>query len=85
MAQATVNFRIDADLKKGLEKVCKELGLSATTAYTMFASAVVREQRIPLNLSLNDPFYSAENMKRLKESINQMETQGGIIHEVLDD
>ena len=28
-----VNFRMDAELKKGLEEVCSEMGLNLTTAY----------------------------------------------------
>ena len=43
------------------------------------------ERRIPFEVSA-DPFYSDENMKRLKKSIAQMESTGGTIHEVnLDD
>ena len=71
MAQATVNFRMDASLKKSLEATCKELGLTATSAYTMFAAKVVREKRIPFEVSI-DPFYSESNMKRLRSSIAQM-------------
>ena len=29
-----------------------------------------------------DPFYSQENMTRLRESVAQMEATGGTIHEV---
>ena len=71
MAQATVNFRMDASLKKSLEATCKELGLTATSAYTMFVAKVVREKRIPFEVSI-DPFYSESNMKRLRSSIAQM-------------
>lgn len=38
MAQTMVNFRMDEDLKKGMEQACKEMGLSMTTAFTMFAT-----------------------------------------------
>lgn len=71
MAQATVNFRMDASLKKSLEATCKELGLTATSAYTMFAAKVVREKRIPFEVAI-DPFYSESNMRRLRSSIAQM-------------
>ena len=38
MAQAVnVNFRMDADLKKSMEQACSELGMSMTTAFTIFA------------------------------------------------
>ena len=80
-----VNFKLDADVKKSMERACSELGLSMSAAFTIFAKKVGRECRIPFEVSA-DPFYSEENMLRLRKSIAQMETGGGQIHEVnLDD
>lgn len=57
MAQAVnVNFRMDADLKKSMEQACSELGMSMTTAFTIFAKKVSRERRIPFEVSV-DPFF----------------------------
>ena len=78
---AAVNFRMDQDLKNNMEALCKEMGLSMTAAFTIFAKKVCRERRIPFEISA-DPFYSDENMARLKSSIAQMEKTGGTIHEV---
>ena len=52
-----------------------------TTAITMLAKKMAREKRLPFEISI-DPFYSDENIKRLKKSIAQMEATGGTIHEV---
>lgn len=60
-----VNFRMDAELKKGMEQVCSELGMSMTTAFTIFAKKVNREKRIPFDISV-DPFYSEQNMRYLE-------------------
>ena len=69
MAQAiNVNIKLDADVKKGMEQVCSELGLSMSAAFTIFARKVARENRIPFEV-LVDPFYSEENVTRLKKSI----------------
>ena len=38
-------------------------------------------KKIPFEVSV-DPFYSKENMERLRRSIAQMEKTGGKIHEV---
>jgi DNA-damage-inducible protein J len=83
MGQPTVNinFRMDAELKINMEKVCRELGLTTTAAFTMFATKVAREKRIPFEVAV-DPFYSEQNMARLRKSIAQMESTGGTIHEV---
>lgn len=72
MAQAMVNFRMDEELKKNMEKTCKEMGLSMTAAFTIFATKVCREKRIPFEVSA-DPFYSEKNMERLRKSAAQME------------
>lgn len=65
MSETTmVNFRMDAALKKNMESVCKEMGMSMTTAFTIFAAKVSREKRIPFEVNA-DPFYSAENMAYL--------------------
>ncbi|MCM1537287.1 MAG: type II toxin-antitoxin system RelB/DinJ family antitoxin [bacterium] len=67
MAQAVnVNFRMDADLKKSMEQACAELGMSMTTAFTIFAKKVSREKRIPFDVSV-DPFYSESNMRYLEQ------------------
>lgn len=69
MAQAVlVNFRLDEDVKKSMEQVCNEIGLSMSAAFTIFAKKVGREKRIPFELNV-DPFYSEENMKRLSEAV----------------
>ena len=39
-----VNFRMDSDLKKNMEKVCMDMGLSMTAAFTIFAKTVTREK-----------------------------------------
>lgn len=82
MAQTvSVNFKLDAEVKKAMEAVCKEMGLSMSAAFTIFAKKVGREHRIPFEISA-DPFYSEKNIARLKKSIKQMERTGGKIHEV---
>ena len=85
MAQAMVSFRMDEGLKEQMEKTCKKMGLTVTSAYTMFATKVTREQRIPFEITA-DPFYSETNMARLRKNAEEMDRTGGTIHEVdLDD
>ncbi len=43
MAQTMVNFRMDEELKKSMEQTCKEMGLTMTAAFTIFATKVSRE------------------------------------------
>ena len=72
MAQAMVNFRMDEELKTGMEQVCKEMGLSMTAAFTIFATKVNRERRIPFEVAA-DPFYAEANLERLRKAIADIE------------
>ena len=73
MAQAMINFRMDEDLKKGMEQACKDMGMSMTTAFTIFATKVSKEQRIPFDVAV-DPFYSKANMERLRKAISDVKS-----------
>jgi addiction module antitoxin, RelB/DinJ family len=55
MTQTNVNIRMDDELKKEFDTVCGELGLSMTAAFTVFAKTVVRQQKIPFEISANVP------------------------------
>ena len=81
MSQTTLSVRMDDTLKKDFDSVCNDLGLSMTTAITMLAKKMTREKRLPFEVSI-DPFYSDENIARLRRSIAQMEAAGGTIHKV---
>lgn len=70
MAQVLVNIRMEEDLKKEMEKTCHELGINMTTAFTIFARKMTREQRIPFEVSV-DPFYSPENIQAIHDSIEE--------------
>lgn len=71
MAQSTISVRMDEKTKHGFDDVCNELGLNMTAAITLFAKTMIRERRLPFDLTL-DPFYSKSNMDALDESIAQL-------------
>lgn len=73
MAQAMINFRIDENIKKEMEKICREMGMSMTTAFTIFATKVTKEKRIPFEITA-DPFYSESNMRYLEKVITDIES-----------
>ncbi len=82
MAQTLVNFRIDKEVKEDMEKICKEIGINMSTAFNMFAKKMIREKRIPFEVSV-DPFYSESNIEALKESIKQL-TEGKVIKKEIE-
>lgn len=71
MAQTVnVNFRLDEEVKKSMEQVCADLGLSMSSAFTIFAKKVSREKRIPFDVSI-DPFYSESNIRHLEKKMEE--------------
>ena len=77
MAQVLINFRMDEDLKKSMESTCQSLGMNMTTAFTIFAKKMSREQRIPFEVSV-DPFYNSSNIIAIDEAAKQIE-QGQVV------
>ena len=83
MPTVNVNFRMDADVKRDMEEACKELGLTMTSAFNIFAKKVGREKRIPFEVSC-DPFYSESNQKYLKEAFEALDRGEGKVHELIE-
>lgn len=80
MAQTMVNFRMDEDLKRRMDAICKEMGMSMTTAFTIFATTVVRERCIPFEISA-DPFYSESNMAHLTRAASEVDAGLPVLHQ----
>ena len=78
---AQISLRIEDDVKKSAEQACADIGMSLSTAINIYLRKLGREKRIPFEVSV-DPFYSQENMDRLRKSVAQMEATGGTVHEV---
>ena len=73
MSQAMINLRMDTDEKNSFEDICEQLGLSITSAFKIFAKKVIREKRIPFDVSLNN-FYSETNLNHINKVINEIES-----------
>ncbi len=70
MAQTSVNFRMDADLKESVEEICRKMGMNLTTAITIFCTKVAQERRIPFEITADpDPFYSESNIRYLEKKM----------------
>lgn len=51
MATATYSVRMDTNLKSDFDTLCDDLGMNASTAFTVFAKKAVAERRIPFEVS----------------------------------
>lgn len=84
MSQTNINIRMDSKLKEQFDKFCSEIGMSMTTAFCVFAKKAVREQKIPFEITAEDPFYSEKNMERIKKAIADLEKGKGTQHEIVE-
>ncbi len=58
MAQTVnVHFMLDADVKKSMEQVCDDMGLSMIDAFTIFAKKVSRKKESHLKQCSNSLCY----------------------------
>ena len=69
MAQTNINIRMDEVLKQDFDHMCNNLGLTMTAAFNVFAKAVVRQHKIPFEISMDIP--NAETIAALEE-VEQM-------------
>jgi len=83
---AQINIRIDDELKARADNIFDELGMNMTTAFTMFIRQTIRQGGIPFEVTTRiDPFYSADNMKVLRKSIQEAEEGKLTAHELIED
>ncbi|MFI3299791.1 MAG: type II toxin-antitoxin system RelB/DinJ family antitoxin [Candidatus Gastranaerophilales bacterium] len=80
MSQSNISIRIDDTVKQKFDALCEELGLSMSTAINIFVKTVIRENRIPFDISLNTPncelkkaIYDVENKIGLSKQFDSAE------------
>ena len=66
MPSASVTVRIDENLKKQAEVLFNDMGLNMTTAFNLFIKAVVRQNKIPFEITAN-PLYGESNRVAFEE------------------
>ena len=85
MAQATLSIRVDSDDKKKFETFCNETGMNVSVAVNMFMKKVIREQKLPFEVSI-DPFYSQENLTEIQRRIDEVKSGKSTLkeHELIE-
>jgi addiction module RelB/DinJ family antitoxin len=63
MAQATFSVRMDENLKRQFDALCADFGMNATTAFNIFARAVVRERKIPFEIQASEELTISSGMQ----------------------
>ena len=84
MSQATITARVDESDKAAFDAFCSNVWLNTSTAINLFVKAVLRERRIPFEISqAPDPFYSEENQAYVMKSIQELRAGKGHAHELI--
>jgi DNA-damage-inducible protein J len=83
MATMTVNIRMDADLYRQFSDFADRIEVSVPALVSSFATATVRHQRLPFDLSA-ELFNNPVNQARVRAAINQLEQGGGAAHDLID-
>lgn len=85
MAQTTITARVDSSDKARFDTFCANVGINTSTAINMFVKAVLRENRIPFEITQTpDPFFSETNMAHVKKSVQELRSGKGTVHELIE-
>ena len=85
MSQTTFSVRMDSDIKTQFDDFCAKVGMNTTVAFNMFARAVLREKRLPFDVTVeSDPFYSESNLAHLRRGIAALNSGKGVEHEIVE-
>ncbi len=85
MALATLTARVDEKDKIHFDTFCSNVGLNTSTASNLFVKAVLRENRIPFEITqATDPFFSKTNMDYVKKSVQELKSGKGTAHELIE-
>lgn len=52
---SNITFRIDIETKNQMAEICKQLGMSTSTAFNLFAKAFVRQKGMPFPVTVQQP------------------------------
>ena len=84
MSTSTITIRVDKELKKRAEEIFENIGISTTTAFTLFMKKVIRDEEIPFKLQI-DPFYSKENIEEIKSRIKDLDEGMNVVYNTIEE
>lgn len=85
MAQATFSVRMDETLKKQFDGLCQEFGMNPSTAINVFARAVVRQRKIPFEISSPETTISREGAMQAFATLRAEAKANGVSDMSTDD
>lgn len=83
MSSTNITVRIDENVKENFEGILNDIGLTMTSAFNIFAKAVIRQNKIPFELEA-DPFWSKENQEHIRKALQELEEGKFVEHELIE-
>lgn len=85
MSTTNINFRIDENLKKDADQLFSDLGLTMSTAITMFLKSAVSHNGIPFEIKRKEP--NAETVAAIEDVLNRKNLIGPFnsVNELMED
>ena len=77
MAQTAFTVRMDSETKRKFDELCKDFGMSANTAFNVFARTVVKQGRIPFNVE-SEAEIAAQRARESSQLLRSLAAQNGI-------
>ena len=72
MAQTAFTVRMDSETKKRFDELCKDFGMSANTAFNVFARTVVKQERIPFEVESERDKEKKELARQFGEAFDRL-------------
>ena len=83
MPTTVVQARVPVDLKKDTDAIFSSMGMDTATGIRMFLAQVRLCNGLPFAVNA-DPFWSAQNQARLRESLRQVSEGKVVRHELIE-
>ncbi len=77
MAASSVTIRVDSETKEGASRIAEHFGFDLSSVTRAFYKQMIRENRIPLNLS--DPEPNVDSLESIREA-DELIASGGPGH-----
>lgn len=78
MAQSTFSIRMDEALKRQFDALCADFGMNTSTAFTVFAKAVVRERKIPFEIASKETQLTRDDAVRAFLALRAEAKENGV-------
>lgn len=82
---SSISIRVEKDLKQRFYALCDDFGLSAATAFNIFMKAVVRERKIPFEISSENSFDNSEIYKDTFDAMRRQVAESNMEEMTLDE